>query len=95
MVHAAVEVNSIASVAAKTKEYAESLEVERSQRMIYWSMLRKAKAEFESTHRYVYFEHWMQSEYGLKIHYNIAGSITGNYTIVDPKKYTFFLLKYS
>ena len=91
MVHTKVGMSSIAT---KTKEYVQSLEDERSQRMKYWAMLRKAKAEFESTHRYVYFEHWMQNEYGLKIDYDIAGNITGNYTIVDPKKYTFFLLKY-
>ena len=86
---------NIKDVAITTKNYAQSLDDERIARQAYWRKLRKAKEEFESTHRYVYFEQWMQTEYGIKIDYDIQGNITGKYDIVDPKKYTFFLLKYS
>jgi len=86
---------TIADVAKHAFDYSKELERRRQVKFEYWARLRKAKAEFESTHRYVYFEQWMQEHYGLKINYDIAGNITERFEIVDEPKHTFFLMKYA
>ena len=88
-------ITTIADVAKHAFDYSKDLERRRTIKFEYWAKLRKAKAEFESTHRYVYFEDWMKVNYGLAIDYDISGNITDKFTIIDGPKYTFFLMKYS
>lgn len=76
----------------------------REKRDRYWQMLYAARADFmkmmnesddqhQSTDPGALF-YYLQQNYGLKIEL-IDGKITSNYTIVDEKKYSMFLLKYA
>lgn len=65
----------------------------------YWSALRRAHAEFHKQHQgqsepeSESFIRWMLNSCGVKVLYNGPG-ISGDYEIVDEKKYLLFLMKY-
>ena len=66
----------------------------KSRRMKYWSAIRKLNAEFDTTDSNLLFNQWIQQTFGIKINYSNEGHITDMYTVVDEKKYLFFVLKY-
>ena len=75
----------------------------RDKRDKYWSMIKAARADYmnlmnEAQAEYDTdagaFYYYLQQNYGLKMEL-IDGKITSNYTIVDEKKYSMFLLKYA
>lgn len=75
----------------------------RKKRNQYWSMLRRARADFikltdQASIEYEIgedaFYYYLAQNYGLQVEL-IDGSIAGDYVIVDEKKYLLFLLKYS
>lgn len=69
----------------------------------YWSMLRRAKSDWlaltdqvaleKETNDAAFYYH-MQRKYGIKIEL-IDGKIAGEYSVIDDKKHTMFLLQYS
>lgn len=77
-------------------------EERKAKRNKYWQMLRSAKNDFlkltdQASIEYDIgegaFYYYLQQNYGLKVEL-IDGKISGEYTIVDDKKYTIFLLKF-
>lgn len=74
----------------------------KTKRYRYWSMLRSAKEEFldltgeESTEYDILdgaFYYYLERNYGLRVEL-IDGSIAGEYSIIDEKKYLLFLMKF-
>ena len=83
------------------QEQAAELMEERRKRHYYWAMLRQANDDFKkivSPKKYgsnVYaFSYYLQDIYGLRPELDGSGNYTGDYTILDEKKYLLFLLKY-
>jgi hypothetical protein len=80
----------------------EALQEIRKKRNQYWSMLRRAKADFikltdQACIEYEMgddaFYYYLRQNYGLQVEL-IDGKIAGDYVIVDEKKYLLFLLKF-
>lgn len=73
------------------------LQEEKRKRDQYWRMLRLAKEEFWETRFAVSypeeFYDYMADSYGVKV-ILAEGKISPCYTVIDPKKYTIFLLKF-
>lgn len=74
----------------------------KTKRYRYWLMLRSAKEEFldltgeESTEYDILdgaFYYYLERNYGLRVEL-IDGSIAGEYSIIDEKKYLLFLMKF-
>lgn len=57
----------------------------------HWARLKRAKVDCPTPS---FYPDWLEKTYGLKVHLE-AAMITDNYTVVDEKKYTMYLLKYS
>jgi hypothetical protein len=79
-----------------------SLQEQRRKRDQYWKMLYEARQEFlritglaaeyeEWASRGLY--HYVEHMYGLRVEL-IDGKITGEYAVIDEKKYLLFLLKF-
>jgi hypothetical protein len=82
-----------------------SLQEQREKRDQYWAMLYQARQDFlffmlsgRSSLEYDpdpgAFFYFLKQNYGLLVE-TVDGQITGDYAIVDEKKYLLFLLKYS
>ena len=81
----------------------ESWERERkTKRYQYWQMLRSAKNEFldltgqECTEYDILdgaFYYYLERNYGLRVEL-IDGQIASDYSVIDEKKYLFFLMKF-
>lgn len=82
-----------------------AVQEQRKKRDQYWSMLYKARQDFlfftlndRSSLDYDpdpgAFFHYLKQNYGLQVE-TISGQITGEYAVVDEKKYLLFILKYS
>ena len=74
----------------------------RKKRNQYWSMLRRARADFiklteQAAIEYEIgedaFYYYLSQNYGLQVEL-IDGRIAGDYVIVDEQKYLLFLLKF-
>jgi hypothetical protein len=73
----------------------------RNKRDQYWAMLRRAREDFKkivSPKKYgpdpYAFSHYLQDIYGIRPELDGYSNYTGDYTILDEKKYLLFLLKY-
>lgn len=78
-----------------------ALQDQREKRNEYWRRLKLAKEEFlkkPNTDYFVYptnaFVRFLKETYGLDI-VLIDGNIGEDYNIIDEKKYTLFLLRYT
>jgi hypothetical protein len=60
----------------------------------HWARLQKAREEYVWREGFT-FTHWLEQKYGIQLILDNAGNITSNYKIVDEKKYSLYLLKYS
>lgn len=60
-----------------------------------WVKVSNAKKEYDSTYIKESFYAWLQEEYGLKLQFTPDGDLTLANEIVDPQKFTLFLLKFS
>jgi hypothetical protein len=78
-------------------------EQRKAKRDRYWRMLRSAKNEFlnltgqESAEYDILdgaFYYYLERNYGLKVEL-IDGQISGEYSVINEKKYLLFLLKFS
>lgn len=67
-----------------------TLQEQRRRRNDHWARLKRARVDCNDTHNY---PKWLEDTWGIKVHMN-AGMITDDYTVVDEKKYTLYLLKY-
>lgn len=89
------------SVIANTKDYVAELEDTRRQRDNYWILLRKLTKEYKYIHDLspidmnFTFTEYVEKNYGIMIQYNNDGLIAATFTISDPAKYTFCLLKHT
>lgn len=80
----------------------ETIQEQRKKRDQYWAMLYSARQDFliltDQAWEYDIdpgaFFYFLKQNYGLQVA-TIDGQITGEYAIVDEKKYLLFLLKYS
>mgnify|MGYP003351361080 CR=1 FL=1 len=80
----------------------EALQEQRKKRNQYWSMLRRARADFiklteQASVEYDLgedaFYYYLKQNFGLQVEL-IDGNIAGEGRVVDEKKYLLFLLKY-
>ena len=80
-----------------------SLREQREKRDQYWRMLFQARQDFLALTAQASIEYdvdpgaffyFLKQNYGLLVE-TVDGQITGDYAIVDEKKYLLFLLKYS
>ena len=77
----------------------DAVQKQRKKRDQYWRMLYHARQEFlvltfqTWDDDPVSFFHYLKQNYGLQVE-TIDSQITGDYAIVDEKKYLLFLLKY-
>ena len=76
---------------------------QRKKRDRYWAMLYESRQEFIKLTEQVTagydtdpgaFFYYLKQNYGLHVE-TIDSKITGDYTVVDEKKYLIYLLKYS
>ena len=79
----------------------EKLNVMRDKRQQYWSALRLAREEYMQEHKGVYdltarptLHYWVEEKYGLRMEMDGQGNYTQSFTIVDPKRYLIFQLKF-
>ena len=63
-------------------------------RHLHWSRLHRARKEYKFKDGFT-FTNWLEQKYGLALVINNDGNITGDYRIVDEKKYSFYLLKFA
>lgn len=78
----------------------QALQEAKRKRNEHWHRMRKAKLEWlnydpDDGEDIQLFWPWLEDTYGLRAHRNSNGDITEGYEILDEKKYTLFLLKYS
>lgn len=80
-----------------------AIKEQREKRNQYWRMLYHARQDFliltaQSSLEYDVdpgaFFYYLKQNYGLQVN-TIDGQITGDYVVIDEKKYLLFLLKYS
>jgi hypothetical protein len=61
-----------------------------------WVKITRAKREYDKlAYPKEAFYVWLQVEYGLKLQFTPDGDLTLANEIVDPQKFTIFLLKFS
>jgi hypothetical protein len=79
-----------------------SLQEQRRKRDQYWKMLYNARQEFLKLTEQVSaeydidpgaFYYYLTQNYGLQVE-TIDGKITGNYAVINEKKYLLFLIKF-
>jgi hypothetical protein len=79
-----------------------SLQEQRKKRDQYWKMLYNARQEFlklieQACLEYEMgqdaFYYYLRQNYGLQVE-TVDGKITGEYVVVDEKKYLIFLMKF-
>lgn len=75
---------------------------EQRKRYLYWNRLKRARDEFQKVNPESnrsdwggLFYEWFKETYGVQMHTDNSGMITGSYTVLDEHKFTIFLLKYS
>jgi hypothetical protein len=79
-----------------------SLQEQRRRRDQYWAMLYNARQEFlkltdqasadTNTNTGAFF-YYLKQHYGLQVE-TVDGKITGEYAVIDEKKYLIFLMKF-
>jgi hypothetical protein len=79
-----------------------SLQEQRRKRDQYWKMLYNARQEFLKLTEQVSaeydidpgaFYYYLTQNYGLQVE-TVDGKITGNYAVINEKKYLLFLIKF-
>lgn len=60
-----------------------------------WLRVSEAKKEYDAGHNKESFYAWLQDQYGVKLQFTPDGELTLANEIVDPQKFTVFLLKFS
>ena len=79
-----------------------SLQEQRRKRDQYWKMLYNARQEYlkltdqeaaEFNINTSAFFYYLKQHYGLQVE-TVDGKITGEYTVIDEKKYLLFLMKF-
>jgi hypothetical protein len=83
-------VSDIDDYASRIKMY----QIWKSHRDSHWARLYKARSEYSWRDGFT-FTYWLEQKYGIRLILDSAGNITSDYKIVDEKKYSFYLLKYS
>jgi hypothetical protein len=81
----------------------ETIQEQRKKRDRYWAMLYSARQDFLALTAQASIEYdidpgaffyFLKHNYGLQVD-TVGGQITGDYLVIDEKKYLLFLLKYS
>ena len=79
----------------------QALQEYKKKRNEHWKRMRNARVEWcklfdlPVTENFDKFYNWLTENYGLQPHIDIHGNIKEGYDVVDKKKYTLFLLKFS
>ncbi len=60
-----------------------------------WVKVARAKKEYDSAYNKESFYTWLQEKYGLKLQFTPNGELALANEIIDPHKFTLFLLKFS
>jgi len=66
----------------------------RERREARWSRMYRARREYTWREGFT-FTNWLEQKYGIQPILDRDGNITADYNIVDEKKYSFYLLKFS
>lgn len=79
----------------------EAWEVEKkSRRWQYWNALHAVRSEYRTDVgdnaelKGPTLPYWVEQKYGIKMGLDGSGNYTQEYTVVDPKRFMFFQIKY-
>lgn len=83
-------------------EYAEQnwIDEQKSKRWQYWTALHAVRIEYREAVGDnagmigPTMTHWVEEKYGIKMGIDDQGNYTQNYTVVNPKRFMFFQIKY-
>lgn len=74
---------------------------ERDHRTRYWHSLYDMRQEYLQVHKGNYdmtarptMHYWAEEKYGFKMGMDGSGHYTGDFTVVDPKKFMLYQIKY-
>lgn len=75
--------------------------IRKQKRWQYWNALNRMRTEYITQFRGQYdltvrptLHHWAEEKYGFKMGMSETGDYTETYTVVDPKKFMIFQIKY-
>jgi hypothetical protein len=83
------------------KDFLEWEQKKKEQRFDYWAAIRRMREEYMKENQGVYdltarptVHYWAEQKYGFKMGMDEQCDYTGEYTVVDPKKFMLFQLKF-
>lgn len=75
--------------------------IRKQKRWQYWNALNRMRTEYITQFQDQYdltvrptLQHWAEEKYGFKMGMSETGDYTETYTVVDPKKFMIFQIKY-
>lgn len=84
-----------------TYEYKSWIDEDKAQRNRYWVAVREMRKEYTKEHEGVHdltarptVHYWAEQRYGFRMEVTGDGDYSGNYTVIDPKKFMLFQIKY-
>ncbi len=73
----------------------------RQDRDRYWGAIHAMRPEYIEQYKGMYdltnrpaIHHWAEQKYGFRMETDGTGNYTANYTVVEPKKFMLFQIKY-
>ena len=74
---------------------------DKLQRNRYWAAIREMRKEYAEQYKGVYdltvrptVHYWAEEKYGFRMEVSGDGDYTANYTVIDPKKFMLFQIRY-
>ena len=84
-----------------TYEYHQWDQEDRNERNRYWMAIREMRKEYSEQYKGIYdltvrptIHYWAEEKYGFRMEISGSGDYTENYTVIDPKKFMLFQIKY-
>lgn len=78
-----------------------SVTEQKQKRFDYWAAVRRMREEYVKEHEGMFdltvrptVHYWAEQKYGFVMGIDGQGDYTGEYTVVDPKKFMLFQVKY-
>ena len=83
--------------------YEKRLDTILGPKAVVWARIRQARAEFDEEYKHVpdiaednkHFVSWLSWTYGIQLKLDATFAVESIFEIINNKKYTVFLLKYS
>lgn len=73
----------------------------REQRTRYWQSLYSMRQEYMQEYKGIYdltarpsMHYWAEEKYGFKMGLDGQGNYTGDFTVIDPKRFMLYQIKY-